>query len=56
MDNLRLTKIVKNKLLTNLINKKDAIMKEEFYTNYKNYRNLLSIIMEKSKQAYLGFI
>ena len=26
---------VKNKLLTNFINKKDAIPKEEFHTNYK---------------------
>ena len=39
---------VKNKLLKNFINKKDPILKEEFHTNYKKYRNLLS----KSKQAY----
>ena len=38
---------VKNKLLTNFINKKDPILKEEFHTNYKKYRN-----MKKSKQAY----
>ena len=43
---------VKNKLLTNFINKKDPILKEEFHTNYKKYRNLLSILMKKSKQAY----
>ena len=54
MDNLRLTKtnICKNKLLTNFINKKDPILKEEFHTKYKNYRNLLSTLMKKSKQAY----
>ena len=34
------------------INKKDPILKEEFYTNYKKYRNLLSTLMKKSKQAY----
>ena len=27
---------VKNKLLTNFINKKDPILKEEFHSNYKN--------------------
>ena len=42
----------KNKLLTNFINKKDPILKKEFHTNYKNYRNLLSTFMKKSKQAY----
>ena len=43
---------VKNKLLTNFINKKDPILKEEFYTNYKQYRNLLSTFMKTSKQVY----
>ena len=43
---------VKNKLLTNFINKKDPILKEECHTNYKKYRNLLSTLMKKSKQAY----
>ena len=42
---------VKNKLLTNFINKKDPILKEEYHTNYRKYRNLLSIFMKKSKQA-----
>ena len=32
---------VKNKLLANFLNKKDPILKEEFHTNYKKYRNLL---------------
>ena len=43
---------VKNKLLTNFINKKDPILKEQFHINYKKYRNLLSTLMKKSKQAY----
>ena len=43
---------LKNKLLTNFINKKDPILKEEFHTNYKKYRNLLFSLMKKSKQAY----
>ena len=43
---------VKNKLLKNFINKKDPVLKEEFRTNYKKYRNLLSTLMKKSKQAY----
>ena len=42
----------KNKLLKNFINKKDSVLKEEFHTKYKLYRNLLSTLMEKSKQAY----
>ena len=43
---------VKNKFLKNVIHKKDPILKEEFHTNYKKYRNLLSTLMKKSKQAY----
>ena len=43
---------VKNKLLTNFINKKDPILKEEFHTNYKKYRNLFSTLTKKSKEAY----
>ena len=43
---------VKNKLLVNFINKKYSILKEEFHTNYKKYRNLLSTLMKRSKQAY----
>ena len=42
----------KNKLLTNFIDKKDPTLKEECHTNYKKYRNLLSTLMKKSKQAY----
>ena len=54
MDNFRLNKsqYLKNKLLTNFINKKDPILKEEFHTKYKKYKNLLSTLMKKSKQAY----
>ena len=43
---------VKNKLLTNFINKEDPILKKEFHTSYKKYRNLLSTLMKKSKQGY----
>ena len=43
---------VKNKLLTNFINKKDPILKEEFHTKYKKYINLLSTLMKKRKQTY----
>ena len=42
---------VKNKLLANFINKKDPILKEEFHTNYKKYRNLLSTLMKSSEQV-----
>ena len=34
------------------LNKKDPILKEEFHTNYKKYRNLLSAFMKKSKEPY----
>ena len=47
---------VKNKLLKNFINKKDPILKEEFHTNYKKYRNLLSTLMKKRKQAHYDIL
>ena len=43
---------MKNKLLKNFINKKDPKLKVEFHTNNKKYRNLLSTVTKKSKQAY----
>ena len=43
---------VKNKILINFINKKEPILKKEFHTNFKKYRNLLSTVMKKRKQAY----
>ena len=43
---------VKNKLLKDFINKKDPVLKEEFHTKCKKYRNLLSTLMKKNKQAY----
>ena len=43
---------VKNKFLKNVIHKKDPILKEEFHNSYKKYRNLLSNLMKKGKQAY----
>ena len=42
---------VKNKLLTNFINKKDYVLKEESHTKYKRNRHLLSTFLKKSKQA-----
>ena len=42
----------KNKLLKTFINKKDPVLKEEFHTKYRIYRNLLSTLMKKSNQAY----
>ena len=44
---------VKNKLLVNFINKKDPILKEEFHTNYKKYRNLLSTLMKRSDKLIM---
>ena len=54
MDNIRLEKSisVKNELFVNFIRKKDHLLKEEFHTKYKKYRNLLSTLIRKSKQAY----
>ena len=43
---------MKNKLFTNFINKKDAILKEEFHSNHKKHRYLLSTFMKKNKEAY----
>ena len=44
---------VKNKLLTNVINKKDFILKEECHPYCKKYRNLLSTLMKTSKKKIL---
>ena len=44
---------VKNKLLTNFINKKDPILKEEFHTKYKKYRNLLSTLIRKGNRLIM---
>ena len=38
--------------MVNFINKKDPILKQEFHTNYTKYRNVLSTLMKKGKQAY----
>ena len=43
---------MKNTSLKSFINKKEPIIKEEYHTNYKKYRKLLSTLMKKSKQAY----
>ena len=54
MDNVGFTKSisVKNKLLTKFINTKYPILKEGTHIEYKNYSNLLSTLMKKSKQGY----
>ena len=43
---------VKNKLVTNFINEKDPILKEEFHTNHNKYRNLHSTLVKRSKHAF----
>ena len=43
---------VKNKLFVNFINKKNPILKDEFYNNYKKYKNFLFTLMKKRKQVY----
>ena len=43
--------IYEKQITLNFINKKDPVLNEEFHTNYKKYRNLLSTRMTKSKQA-----
>ena len=43
---------VKNKFLTNFINKKDRVLKLKFHPKYKKYGDLLSTLMKKSKQTY----
>ena len=43
---------VKNKSLIKFINTKHPILKEETHIEYKNYRNMLSTLMKKKKQAY----
>ena len=47
---------VKNKLLTNFINKKDPILKAGFHTNYKKYRNLLSTLMKKNRLIVINIL
>ena len=49
---LQLSVSIKNKLLTNFINKKDPLLKQEFHTKYKKYITLLSTLMNKSKHTY----
>ena len=41
---------VKNKLLTNFVNKKDPTLKEKIHTKYKKYRNLISTLLKKTKK------
>ena len=43
---------IKNKLFRDFINKKDLTQKAELQIKYKNYRNMLSILMKNSKRNY----
>ena len=43
---------MKKTFLTHFINKKHPILKEKLHINCNKYRNLLSTLMKKSKQAY----
>ena len=47
---------VKKKLLTNFINKKDPVLKEEFHTNYKTYRNLFSTLMKVNRLIMINIL
>ena len=42
---------VKNKLLSDFI-KKDLTIKAELHLKYKNLRNLISTLLQRSKQNY----
>ena len=44
---------VKNKLLSKFIKLRDVDLKNEAHFKYKQYRNLLSTLLKRSKQSYL---
>ena len=41
----------KNKLLTHFINENNHVLKEEFHSNYRKYRNSLSTLMKKFNKS-----
>ena len=43
---------LKNKFLTNFIKEKDPVKKAELHLQYKNHRNLLSILLKQSKENH----
>ena len=43
---------MKNKLLSKLIKLKDPNLKNEVHFKFKEYRNLLSTLLKRSKQSY----
>ena len=47
---------IKNKLFRDFIDKKDLTQKTELHIKYKSYRNMLSILMKKSKQNYFTML
>ena len=42
----------KSKLIPKFIKMKDADLKDETHVKYKQYRNLLSTLLKRSKQSY----
>ena len=43
---------VKNKFLSDFIKKSDPTIEAELHLKYKNYRNLISTLLKRSKQNY----
>ena len=44
--------LIKNKLFSDYINKKELSQKIEYHIKYKRYRNMLSTLMKKSEENY----
>ena len=49
---LKISIPIKNHLLTKYIKLKDVTLKNEAQIKYKQYRNLFSTLMKKSKKSY----
>ena len=45
---------ITNKLLTNFIKLKEPILKNEAHTKYKLHRNMLAMLLKRSKHIYLS--
>ena len=46
---------IKNHLLTKYIKLKDVTLMKEVHIKYKQYRNLLSTLMEEGKKSYFTY-
>ena len=46
--------LVKNKLLAKFIKLKEPTLKNEAHTKYKLYRNMLAMLLKRSKDAYFS--